>query len=109
MNIQNHPERRAKWQVHVEEQEKSGLSQKEFCKTHDLVLSKFVYYRSILKIKKAEEAVTTTMFAPVQVKTKDRVASVEIKIILPNGFQCFVPSLIEASHLKNMMEVLLSC
>ena len=39
MNIQNQQERRTKWESLVEEQEKSGLSQKDFCKANDLVPS----------------------------------------------------------------------
>lgn len=109
MNIQNQQERRAKWESFVEEQEKSGLSQKDFCKTYNLVLSQFVYYRSVFKAKKCDQVTATELFTPIQVKKTERNTSLEIKIVLPNGFQCFVPYLIDASHLRSMMEALLSC
>jgi|GEM_PF-1450074 hypothetical protein len=109
MNIQNQQERRAKWESFVEEQEKSGLSQKDFCKSHDLALSQFVYYRSVFKTKKCDQVKAAELFSPIQVKKIERNTSLEIKIVLPNGFQCFVPSQIEASCLRSIMEALLSC
>ena len=108
MNPQEQPNQRAEWQSLVEEQEKSGLSQKEFCSVRGLVLSQFVYYRSIFKTKKSETK-PDSLFTPVQIKPKEVSVSTEIKIILPNGFQCFVSSLIPSSHLKNLLGALLSC
>lgn len=109
MNIQTKMERCAKWQSLIEGHEKSGLSQKEFCQVHDLVLSQFVYYRSKLKTKECDRAKAAELFSPIQIKKDKRNSTIEVKIILPNGFQCFVSSLIEYSHLKSMIEVLLSC
>jgi hypothetical protein len=44
--MENHSqEKHAKWRKLFEEQQASGLSQKEFCKQRELVLSQFVYYR----------------------------------------------------------------
>ena len=40
-----------KWRTLVNEHEKSGLSQKDFCKQKNIVLSQFVYYRGQLKAK----------------------------------------------------------
>lgn len=61
MNIQNQQERHAKWEVLIEEQEKSGLSQKDFCKSGDLVLSKFIYYRSVFKAKKCDQVTSSEL------------------------------------------------
>ncbi len=109
MNIQKPPERQVKWKLLVEEQAKSGLSQKDFCKAHELVLSQFVYYRSILKTRNLDHNGSAQLFSPIKIKKDEHNISIEVKIILPNGFQCFVPSQIDASHLKMMMETLLSC
>jgi alkylated DNA nucleotide flippase Atl1 len=48
--MENHSqEEHAKWHQLVEEQQASELSQKEFCKQRELVLSQLVYYRCQLK------------------------------------------------------------
>ncbi len=108
-HTQKQSNRRAQWQSLVEKQEKSGLSQKEFCESHGIELSQFVYYRTIFKTKKLDEAKAGPLFTAVGIKTKDISSPIEVKIVLPNGFQCFVPSLITSHALKSMMEVLLSC
>jgi hypothetical protein len=102
-------ERRAKWQSLVEEQETSGLTQLAFCKSHNLVLSQFVYYRGLIKGKEYKRAVSTKPFAPVQVSRNGSNSVSEIRIILPNGFQCYVSSHVEVVQIKRLVETLLSC
>jgi hypothetical protein len=68
MTIENLPARHAKWHSILEEQEQSGLSQKEFCNTHNLVLSQFVYYRATLKRKDHHQVMTAPSFSPVHIK-----------------------------------------
>lgn len=53
MNVTKKSEHHAKWQSLIEEQEKSGLSQTEFCKQHSIAISQFGYYRGLLKAKDA--------------------------------------------------------
>lgn len=97
----------AHWQRLVEEQQASGLSQKEFCKHRELVLSQFVYYRCQLK---NESAMKEPGFTQVKIATQEcAVASSDMKLILPNGFQCIFSSHTEASQIKRLVEVLLSC
>jgi hypothetical protein len=48
----------------------------------------------------------------VQVKIPDRdkaVITSEIKLSLPNGFQCSFPSHTDVDQIKRLIEVLLSC
>jgi hypothetical protein len=45
----------------------------------------------------------------VQIKKPEPAAISEIKIFLPNGFSCVIPSAIDSLQLKRLMEVLLSC
>lgn len=101
-------DRYAKWKELVTEHEKSGLSQIEFCKQRDLVASKFGYYRSVIK---SQDKVNTNqkLFSAVQIKKSESNTLSEIKIILPNGFQCFIPSAMDALQLKRILEALLSC
>lgn len=101
-------DRYAKWEELIAEQEKSGLSQIEFCRRRNLVPSKFGYYRSVIK---SQDKVNTNpqLFSTVQIKKPTENALSEIKIILPNGFQCFIPVAMDATHVKRLMEALLSC
>jgi hypothetical protein len=99
-----------KWEELIEEQEKSGLSQIEFCKQRNLKASQFGYYRGVIKSK---DKIKTNqknqqLFSAVQIKKPDLTAS-EIKIILPNGFQCVIPSAMDTAQLKKIMGALLSC
>lgn len=107
MTISEQNQKYAHWQKLVDEQQASGLSQKEFCEQRDLVLSQFVYYRCQFKNK-----LTTKEqgFAPVKIATQERVTSSgDIKLMLPNGFQCIFASHTEPSQIKRLVEVLLSC
>ncbi|HVY53741.1 MAG TPA: hypothetical protein VHA13_04405, partial [Gammaproteobacteria bacterium] len=97
-----------KWQALIEEQEKSGLSQSEFCRQRDIVLSQFSYYRGLLKANNRVQSRKQELFSSVQLK-KLETKSDEIKIVLPNGFQCHVPASIDTTQIKKLMETLLSC
>lgn len=109
MSIENQ-ERYAQWYKLVEDQEKSGLSQKEFCNQQNLILSKFVYYRCLLKNKEKTAAISKASFTPVKVLPKENpVVSGEIKLSLPNGFQCTFPSYLDSNQIKRLVEVLLAC
>jgi hypothetical protein len=109
MAIENQ-ERYTQWGKLVEDQEKSGLSQKEFCSQQSLVLSKFVYYRSRLKNKEKTSAINKISFTPVKILPKENpVVPGEIKLSLPNGFQCSFPSYLDSIQIKRLVEVLLAC
>lgn len=108
MNSNEKDDRYAAWKELVADHEKSGLSQTEFCKQHNLILSKFGYYRSV--IKSQNKVITNQkLFSSVQIKKSELNTSAEIKIILPNGFQCFIPCVMDSLQLKRVMEALLSC
>jgi hypothetical protein len=109
MNVNEQSTRHAKWQALVEEQEKSGVSQTEFCKQHNIAFSQFGYYRGLLKAKTHPKPKQPPLFSPVQIQKVSTKISEEIKIILPNGFQCYLPASIEITQIKRLMEALLSC
>lgn len=109
MNANEQPDRYTKWRTLIDEQEKSGLSQSEFCRQHNIVFSQFCYYRGILKANDHSRSKKPELFSPVQFKKSETKLSDEIKIILPNGFQCHLPVSIDSLQLKKLMEVLLSC
>ena len=106
MNSMPNQEKREKWKILVEEQEKSGLSQEEFCNQNNLSSSSFSYYRSIFRRKQLPKQ-PSGIFAPVNVSKS--VSVNEIRLVLPNGFQCFFPSDLESSRIKELVGIFLSC
>lgn len=95
------------WLALIEEQQKSGLSQKAFCQQNNLVLSQFVYYR-LRHLKQKTGLNPVAGFVPVNVIPSESKAS-EIKVVLPNGFQCSFSSSLDINQLKSLMGVLLTC
>lgn len=100
---------RIDWKSLITEQENSGLSQKEFCNQRGLVLSQFVYYRCSKNKSKTTQA-AESLLKPVKVVSKESSAtSGDIRLSLPNGFQCSFPCSFDAIQVKRLIEVLLSC
>jgi hypothetical protein len=97
------------WEALIAEQEKSGLTQEAFCKERDVVLTKFVYYRSQIKKKAKSTQQSPLSFSPVKVAKKEEIVGSEIRLSLPNGFQCAFPTQLEISQIKRLVEALLSC
>jgi hypothetical protein len=95
--------KREQWKKLVEEYEKSTLSQIDFCKHNNLSPAKFSYYKNQYKTKPKIEGA----FSPV--KISQAVNTAEIRLILPNGFQCFFLCNMDKAQIKNLMEVLLTC
>lgn len=101
-------QRRNKWHRIVEEYLQSGISQKAFCEQRGLSLPQLVYYYGKFKISNSPTA--SASFVPVKVALQDKAsAPSEIKLSLPNGFQCCFPSHTDATQIKRLIEVLLSC
>lgn len=103
-------ERYTKWKELIHEQMKSGLTQTEFCKKNELVLSQFTYYRGVLFDKpQADSNKTKVNFSPVKIVPTNFDSASDIRLTLPNGFQCVFSSRLEPTHVKRLVEVLLSC
>jgi hypothetical protein len=98
-----------KWKSLIEEQEKSGLYQGEFCKQKGITLSQLGYYRGILKGKNSQLKKDKPKFSPVIIKKSEPLSIEEIKVNLPNGFKCSFPASIESTQIKKIIEVLLAC
>jgi len=96
----------------VEAQESSGLTQKEFCIQHGLVLSQFVYYRALCKKIKSSSMHTNPVssFTPIKVVSNEpRINPADIRITLPNGFSCQIPHDYSPERVRHLMQALLSC
>jgi hypothetical protein len=109
MKKENSEQRHERWRQLVEEQNKSGLTQKIFCKQHNISLSQFIYYNCLLKNKDDLSVKKPSSFAPVKISDKNNMPSDEIKVSLPNGFQFTFPSDLDVIQVKRLVEVLLSC
>lgn len=94
--------RHEKWQIIIDEQEASGLSQTQFCKERNISSAQLGYYRSILKPKQAKGIGS---FTPVTVRQPS--TSKDVRVLLPNGLQCTFPSDLSASVIKDLMKALL--
>lgn len=95
--------KRDQWNKYIDEHEKSGLSQVEFCKQNNLSTAQFGYYKGLRKTQQKPAGT----FSPVKVNALLNTA--EIRLTLPNGFQCVLPCNLDKAQIKNLMEVLLSC
>lgn len=102
-------ERRARWQKWVEEQAASGLSRREFCQQHSLVLSQFAYY--YLEFQKQKQKAlrqSEPPVLPIHLHGTHIASLTEIKVWLPNGLQLSLPCA-DSSQLKHWLRVLKSC
>jgi len=109
MNSSERLECREKWRDLVEKQEQSGLSQTAYCKQNNLSMPKFTYYRGTIKASSRIPSQKLKVFTPIKINKTEPVTSADIRIVLPNGFQCFIPCSVDAHHVKRLVEVLLSC
>lgn len=108
MKIDEKQQRLDKWHTLVEEYLKSGMSQKAFCNQRGLSLPQLVYYHGKFKADKSPSV--NPSFVPVKVPDQDKVAvTTEMKLSLPNGFQCVFPVNTDTTQIKRLVEVLLSC
>jgi hypothetical protein len=109
MKVDEQKERRDKWREIIDEYLTSNMTQKSFCEKHNLSIPQLVYYHGQFKREKQPLAVKPT-FVPVKIPRSEKpVAASEIKLSLPNGFQCAFPSDTDAVHIKRLVEILLSC
>jgi hypothetical protein len=93
-----------KWQAIIDEQEGSGQSQAVFCKQRNISAAQLGYYRSILKPK---NAISTGIFTSIAMAPS--AIAKDVRVILPNGFQCTFPSDLNALAIKELIKALLLC
>ena len=98
--------KREKWRILVEEQEQSGLSQEAFCKQHNLSPTSLVYYRGIF-LGKRQTKKSSGSFSSITISKP--ASTNEIRLALPNGFQCTFSAELEITRLKELVGALMSC
>ena len=106
--MDNCPKDRSAWFALVNEFEQSNITQKDFCKQKGLILGRFTYYVQIYRQSKKPTS-KNELPSFTQVTVNQSSFQHEIKVELPNGFRCQVPSSILPEALKKIMGVLLSC
>jgi hypothetical protein len=111
MNQESNHLTKIEWESLISEQEKSGLSQAKFCKEKNIDISKFGYHRGLIKAKNKtkDEKDAPSLFSPVKVINKEQNLSSEIRLSLPNGFQCVFSIYSDAMQIKKIIAMLLSC
>lgn len=107
MNAIKQIENKEEWKGLILEHANSNLSQTEFWAKKNISLVKFGYYRSIF-LKKEKTSSDKSSFTPIQIK-KTESAPADIRLVLPNGFQCFLSGKIDSVQIKQLLGVLLSC
>jgi hypothetical protein len=106
MEKMTYTDRREKWKLLINEQEKSGLTQEAFCKQHNLNQATFTHYRGVFRGRKSVPKVATSVFTPINIT---KATSNEIRLRLPNGFLCIFPVDINPIRIKEIVENILSC
>lgn len=102
-------QRHDKWRKLVEEYFQSSMTQNSFCEQRGLSLPKFVYYRGQFKMRE-KASPSNASFEPVKIPAREKAAiATEVKLLLPNGFQCVFPVNTDAIQIKRLVEALLSC
>lgn len=102
-------QRRDTWRKIVDEYLASDMTQKAFCEQHNVSLPQFVYYHGKFRSEKEQSGAMST-FVPVKIPHHEKpVASSDIKLTLPNGFQCVFPSHVDVVQIRRLVEVLQSC
>jgi hypothetical protein len=77
--------------------------------TNNISLPQFVYNHGQFR-RKNEPPAEMSGFVPVKIPHPEKpVTASEIKLSLPNGFQCAFPIHTDAALLKRLVEALLTC
>ena len=67
------------------------------------------YHKGLIKGKSAINKKKASLFSAVQIQKPEIKTVSEVKVLLPNGFQCLFPSTADPSHIKLLVKALLSC
>ena len=104
--MNTHPQTPADWHKLIEEYKKSSLKRSKFCKEKGIPISRFAYYLYSYNKSKPQKK---PEFSEVIVQPQIIPTIAEIKIDLPNGIRCQIPSCIHPDQLKKLMGALLVC
>ena len=98
----------ANWKSLVKEYEQGKQSQREFCESNDLVLSRFVYYLGLYRTSEKASQKTPSpeqvvkQFSPLKVASP----SSAYQVYLPNGIRASLPIQFDTASVKRLLEIL---
>lgn len=108
MQKEEQRKRHDQWRIWIEEQAKSGLTQKTFCEQKGIDASQFSYYKAVFKHENNTSEKSIPTLVPIKLKEPPALSS-DINMTLPNGVRFTFPSTIHPIHLKNLLEVFKTC
>ena len=89
------------WKTHLDKWEESGLPQKEYCRQHNLIYHRFVYWKARFKSKnlpvKFVQVASSISFNP---------GPSFLKLNLPRGYQIEIPDNFSEDTLKRLLTTL---
>lgn len=100
--------KKRKWQAHLHAWKKSGLSQVEYCRQHDLSSSKFCYWKR--KLNRSEESAVSFVSVPVcaqpEVSSQQPINDSGLTILLKSGIRIGVDNNFSSRTLADVVAVL---
>lgn len=108
MQKEEQRKRHEQWRIWIEEQAKSGLTQKTFCEQKGIDASQLSYYKALFKHQNNASEISIPSLIPIRIKEPLVMAS-DILMTLPNGVRFTFQSTIHPTHLKNLLEVFKIC
>jgi hypothetical protein len=105
------------WQKLIEEQKKSGLLIKDFCKGKNIGTGKYYYYYGMLnklkmdspkKLNASSKPIPNNLTRPINIVNTPPKENV-IRFILPNNLQCVLPRDMSLSEIKSILQLVISC
>lgn len=87
------------WEHHLEQWQNSGLSQRAYCRKHQLKPHRFYYWRCILRPK------TEVSFLPVTLSSDTTQQPHLVRILMPNGCALELEGTTELEQLARLLTV----
>ena len=81
-------ERQAFWKTHLEQWSESSISQREYCRQHDLIAHRFTYWKTKFKRKNFPVEFVQVSPEPMRIEPSDLKLNIgpTLQIEIPDGF-----------------------
>ncbi len=99
-------EKQAHWKEVIEKYQSSGLSQKKYCKEHNLSFTTFKYYFYKLSHNQKQQAANYQPIKLITTRPSNTERAIKFDIKFPNGMQCSTPSTATREQTMQLLEVL---
>ncbi len=97
-------EKKAFWRNHITAWHESTISQKEYCKVHNIKISTFGYWINRLKKQKVSETgLVPVTFTPLNVAEKSGMA---LELVISDSLNLIIPADFSSQHLARVLTVL---